>query len=43
VLEHRLSAQDPLEPQYADWEGEATALVLAERQVALEEVAGLLS
>jgi acyl-CoA dehydrogenase len=42
VLEHRLSAQDPLEPQYADWEREATALVLAERQVALDEVAGLL-
>jgi alkylation response protein AidB-like acyl-CoA dehydrogenase len=42
VLEHRLSAQDPLEPQYGDWEREATELVLAERQVALEEVAGLL-
>jgi hypothetical protein len=43
VLEHRLSAQDPLEPQYPDWERDATELVLAERQVALDEVAGLLS
>jgi acyl-CoA dehydrogenase len=42
VLEHRLSARDPLEPQYADWEREATALVLAERQVALDEVVALL-
>jgi acyl-CoA dehydrogenase len=43
VLEHRLSAQDPLEPQYGDWEREATELVLAERQVLLDEVTGLLA
>jgi acyl-CoA dehydrogenase len=43
VLEHRLSAQDPLEPQYGDWERDATELVLAERQVLLDEVVGLLA
>jgi acyl-CoA dehydrogenase len=43
VLDHRLSPQDPLEPQYGDWEREATELVLAERQVALEEIVGLLN
>jgi alkylation response protein AidB-like acyl-CoA dehydrogenase len=42
VLEHRLSAQDPLEPQYGDWEREATGFVLAERQVLLDEITGLL-
>jgi acyl-CoA dehydrogenase len=43
VLEHRLSARDPLEPRYGDWEREATELVFSERQVAIAEVAGLLN
>jgi acyl-CoA dehydrogenase len=43
VLEHRLSPQDPLEPNDGGWEREATELVLAERQVALAEVTGLLA
>ena len=42
VLEHRLSAQDPLEPAAADWEGEASEILLSERQVTLAEIAGLL-
>ncbi len=43
VLEHRLSAQDPLDPNDGAWEREAVELVFAERQVALSEIAGLLS
>jgi acyl-CoA dehydrogenase len=43
VLEHRLSAQDPLEPRYGDWEREAAALIFSERQVLLGEVTGLLN
>jgi len=42
VLEHRLSAQDPLEPRYGDWEREAEELVFSERQVLATETAGLL-
>jgi acyl-CoA dehydrogenase len=42
VLEHRLSAQDPLEPAAHNWEGEAAELIFAERKVALSEVTGLL-
>jgi hypothetical protein len=43
VLEHRLSAQDPLEPSPGDWEREAAEIIFSERQVALAEIAGLLS
>jgi acyl-CoA dehydrogenase len=42
VLEHRLSAQDPLEPRDGEWEREAAEMVLSERQVSLAEIAGLL-
>jgi acyl-CoA dehydrogenase len=42
VLEHRLSAQDPLEPRHGEWERKAEELVFSERQVASAEVAGLL-
>ena len=42
VLEHRLSAQDPLEPGAGDWERDAAELVLSERPVSLAEIAGLL-
>src|SRR5712671_2737828 len=43
VLEHRLSAQDPLEPHYGDWERDAAEIMFSERKVALPEIAGLLS
>src|SRR5712672_3874780 len=42
VLEHRLTAQDPLEPRYGEWERKAEELVFSERQVAIAEVTGLL-
>ena len=42
VLDHRLSAQDPLEPASRDWEREAAELIFAERQVLLSEVVPLL-
>jgi alkylation response protein AidB-like acyl-CoA dehydrogenase len=42
VLEHRLSAQDPLEPHGGDWEQEAAELVFSERRVAIAEISGLL-
>jgi len=42
VLEHRLSAQDPLEPYAGDWEREAAEMIFSERQVAVTEVAALL-
>jgi acyl-CoA dehydrogenase len=43
VLEHRLSAQDPLAPGAGNWESAAAELVFAERHVALAEVARLLA
>jgi acyl-CoA dehydrogenase len=43
VLEHRLSARDPLQPQAGDWEGKATEILFSERQVLLTEIAVLLS
>jgi acyl-CoA dehydrogenase len=43
VLEHRLTAQDPLAPRYGEWERTAEELVFSERQVAIAEVAGLLA
>jgi acyl-CoA dehydrogenase len=42
VLDHRLSAQDPLEPTSIAWEGEAAELVFADHKIATTEVAGLL-
>jgi acyl-CoA dehydrogenase len=42
VLEHRLSAQDPLEPSNGEWERKAVGFVLSERQVAIAEIARLL-
>ncbi len=42
VLEHRLSAQDPLAPNEATWEREAAEVLLAERCVSLDEIAKLL-
>jgi acyl-CoA dehydrogenase len=42
VLEHRLSAHDPLAPRYADWERDAADLVFSEQSVAIAEVVRLL-
>ena len=42
LLEHRLSAQDPLAPASGNWEGEAAELIFAERKVALAEVTGMI-
>jgi alkylation response protein AidB-like acyl-CoA dehydrogenase len=42
VLEHRLSPQDPLAPEEAAWEKPATALLLDDAPVTLEQVAPLL-
>jgi acyl-CoA dehydrogenase len=43
VLEHRLSAQDPLEPRTGDWERDAAEIVFSEHRVAFAEIVGLLS
>ncbi len=43
VLDHRLSAQEPLEPEGDDSEGAAADLILAERKLALADVARLLN
>ena len=43
VLEHRLSAQDPLAPAIGDFEAEAVELVFSQRKVGFAEVTGLLS
>jgi acyl-CoA dehydrogenase len=42
VLEHRLGAQDPLQPSTGDWEGSAADLLFAERRIPLAEIVGLL-
>jgi acyl-CoA dehydrogenase len=42
VLEHRLSARDPLEPHDGGWERDAAEIIFLERKVALPEIAGLL-
>jgi hypothetical protein len=42
VLEHRLSAQDPLAPDEAAWECEAAEILLSERSVELGDIAKLL-
>jgi alkylation response protein AidB-like acyl-CoA dehydrogenase len=43
VLDHRLSPQDPLAPSAGEWEGQATEILFGERQVAIADIAGLLS
>jgi acyl-CoA dehydrogenase len=42
VLDHRLSAADPLEPAAHDWEGEAAELIFADRKLSLPEIARFL-
>jgi acyl-CoA dehydrogenase len=42
VLEHRVSAQDPLEPEVSDWEGEAASIIFSEKAATIADVAGLL-
>jgi acyl-CoA dehydrogenase len=42
VLEHRLSAKDPLEPRTSDWEREAAEIIFSELKVSLPRIAGLL-
>ena len=42
VLEHRLSPQDPLQPDAGDWERGAAEILFSERPVAIAEVAALL-
>jgi acyl-CoA dehydrogenase len=42
IVEHKLSAQDPLEPPTVDWEGEASELIFAERKIELADITGLL-
>jgi hypothetical protein len=42
VLEHRLSARDPLEPNVGDWERGAAEIIFSDRQVTIGEIAGLL-
>jgi acyl-CoA dehydrogenase len=43
VLEHRLSPQDPLEPEAGDWERGAVEILFSERSVSIAEVSGLLN
>ena len=43
VLEHRLSAHDPLAPPEHGWEDEAAGLIFADRTIVLKEIVGLLS
>jgi alkylation response protein AidB-like acyl-CoA dehydrogenase len=43
VLEHRLTAQDPIEPPAADWEREAAEIIFSQRQVSIADIAGLLA
>ena len=42
VLAHKLSPQDPLAPEIADWEAPAATWVLGEKAASLDEVSGLL-
>lgn len=42
VLDHRLSAQDPLAPGGGDWERQAAEMLFSERKVTLAEIAGSL-
>jgi acyl-CoA dehydrogenase len=42
VLEYRLNAQDPLEPDYGNWERYAAEIIFSEQKAAIAEIAGLL-
>jgi alkylation response protein AidB-like acyl-CoA dehydrogenase len=42
VLEHRLSARDPFEPDERNWQDKAADILLSERPAGLAEIAGLL-
>jgi acyl-CoA dehydrogenase len=43
ILEHRLGAEDPLEPITGDWEHEAAEILLSDRSVSIAEVSRLLN
>ena len=43
VLEHRLSAQDPLEPNEGAWEPQAAEMLLSDQSASVEEIAKLLA
>jgi alkylation response protein AidB-like acyl-CoA dehydrogenase len=43
VLDHRLSAQDPLAPEEHAWERAAAEILLSERSVTFDEIRGLLA
>jgi acyl-CoA dehydrogenase len=43
VLDHRLSVKDPLAPHAGEWEVEAAEILFGNRQVAIADIAGLLS
>jgi acyl-CoA dehydrogenase-like protein len=43
ILEHRLTAQDPLAPAEFDWEGEVAELIFAEHDLSLADVSALLT
>jgi alkylation response protein AidB-like acyl-CoA dehydrogenase len=43
VLEHRLTAQDPLEPRIGDWEREAAEILFSEQQATFPGIARLLT
>jgi hypothetical protein len=43
ILKHRLSARDPLDDREATWEHAAADILLSERRVSIDEVAGLLT
>ena len=43
VVEHRLNPQDPLAPRSEGWENQATALLLGENAVTLEQASALVS
>jgi acyl-CoA dehydrogenase len=42
VLDHRLSAEDPLEPRTGDWEREATEIIFSDRKISFADIVGLL-
>jgi hypothetical protein len=42
IIDHRLSAQDPLQAVAVDWEGEAADLIFAERRIELADITRLL-
>jgi acyl-CoA dehydrogenase len=43
ILDHRLSAQDPLAPSDGKWERAAADVLLSDRSVTIAEIAGLLA